>query len=205
MNQDYYYSIFNKNHQLIEQNFLLANSRNSQTHGSSNCIYRNLYNKSKSMDILSSYGVRKRFDRFEVDVPYLLFTNEKIFFVKERFNHIEKFDFTVFLYCHSFNGPINPDEIPKTVKVLIFGNNFNHSIDNLPAQIEIIVFLTESKFNHSVDNLPVGLKGIIFGKNFFKSIELLPSNLEFIDFPLSSCLNSLIFPPYLNTSLDEYR
>lgn len=66
---------------------------------------------------------------------------------------------------------------------LIFGNNFNNSVNYLPDSIEYLYFGTS--FNKSVDNLPNSLIFISFGFNFNCSVNNLPNNLKHIEFGVS--------------------
>ncbi len=80
-----------------------------------------------------------------------------------------------------FNKPENEwiDKI-KNITHIIFGNHYNHSIDNLPETITHIFLGYE--FNQSVDKLPKNLEYIKFGSKFNKSVNLLPINLKYIIF-----------------------
>ena len=65
---------------------------------------------------------------------------------------------------------------------IVFGNNFNQSVNNLPKGLKHVEF--ESEFNQSIDNLPKELTHIYFGyySKFNKSINFLPPSLTHLIF-----------------------
>lgn len=62
------------------------------------------------------------------------------------------------------------------IKYLIFGYNFNQTVDNLPNSITYLKF--GYNFDQRVDNLPKSLKHIVFGNNFCKHVFTLPPVLS---------------------------
>ena len=78
----------------------------------------------------------------------------------------------------------------NTVKKIIFTDDFNDNIDNLPLGLEILIL--GKKFNKSVDNLPNTLKEIHFGNSFNQPLDYLPNSL-----------NKIVFEQNFNQSLDN--
>lgn len=75
--------------------------------------------------------------------------------------------------------PINvkPSKYPSNLKKIIFEQNFNQPIDNLPNTLIEIYFSELSKFNKSLDCLPNSLKILTLGNNYNQPIDNLPTSL----------------------------
>lgn len=107
---------------------------------------------------------------------------------------------TQIYFGRKFNQPLVDENgkniLPPQLKVIVFGEEFNKPIENLPKSIKLIGF--GKYFDQSIDNLPEGLRillfgytvnqiknkiniesisGTFFGKNT-KVIERLPSTVE---------------------------
>ena len=78
-------------------------------------------------------------------------------------------------------GTSNPAP-PTKITHLVFGEEFNQSVNFLPSTITHLFF--GSNFDKSVDRLPNSLIVISFGTNFNKTINNLPPKLEEIEFGL---------------------
>ena len=63
------------------------------------------------------------------------------------------------------------ENLPSTIKNLIFGWNFNQQVDNLPSKIKYLMF--GKNFNQLVDNLPNSVKHLILGNEFNMPIDAL--------------------------------
>ncbi len=90
-------------------------------------------------------------------------------------------EFTI-RFIDIFNSPINTHykkDLSQFNK-LIFGNNFNQQIDNLPNCITHLTF--SGKFNASIDRLPNSIKYLELNKGCNQKINSFPSNLEYIKF-----------------------
>jgi len=97
----------------------------------------------------------------------------------------------------TFNMKVHNLESLPGVTRLKFGQNFNQSVDKLPATIVFIHF--GYYFDQPVDNLPPLLKTIIFGANFDHMIDNLPSLVDRIIFSSQGLFNQSItkLPPSL--------
>lgn len=153
--------------------------------------------KRVSENFLARYGIRKKHDYFDVLVPYLLKNKDLSIRINKKIENLNCKDMQIIMFAQNFNESLDPDDIPPSIRVLIFGNHFNQSLDNLPPTIEVIIFPNYSNFNWPLNNLPVKLKAIIFGKNYNQNLNLLPSSLLFVEFPLYSQYSTVIFPPYI--------
>jgi len=71
-------------------------------------------------------------------------------------------------------------ELSNNITHIIFGENFNDEVDNLPLSVINIKF--GYLFNKRVDNLPSQLTHITFGKRFNKEIGKLPKGLTHLSF-----------------------
>jgi hypothetical protein len=60
---------------------------------------------------------------------------------------------------------------------LLFGNNFNREVNNLPVTLQSLSF--GYCFNQQVDNLPEKLISLAFGNNFNQPVNNLPSGFWF--------------------------
>ena len=82
-----------------------------------------------------------------------------------------------------FNKPV--ENLPSSLKTLIFGFHFNQRVDNLPPNLNKLIF--DHDFNQPIDNLPVGLNSLVFryywlGSKFNQPISHLPPDLTRIAF-----------------------
>lgn len=104
-----------------------------------------------------------------------------------------------FMRSSNFNQSVN--NLPLSIKEIIFGYKFNCEVNKLPALISKIKFGT--CFNQSVNNLPPLLKELNFGDNFNQPVNNLPRLIENLEFGLSfnQSVNKLpIFIKNLNLS-----
>ena len=95
-------------------------------------------------------------------------TIEMVKLMKIPKNYILKFG-------EKFNNKIDGNII-EGIKIIIFKNDFNQSVDNLPNTLEELLF--GNNFNQNVDNLPNKLKILYLGNNFNKSVDKLFGNLS---------------------------
>jgi hypothetical protein len=150
-----------------------------------------------SEKFLRKYGIQKKYDFFEILIPYYYITKDLNIKINKSIDGINLNHAQIVMYSHNYNEPFDANIIPSSVKVLIFGNQFNQCLDDLPTHIEVLIFPNYSDFNCKLDNLPVNLKAVIFGKNYNQPLNLLPSSIIFIEFPLYSQYSTIIFPPYI--------
>ena len=68
------------------------------------------------------------------------------------------------------------DNLPKSVKKIEFGYYFNQTVNKLPNSVKYIKF--GCKFNQKIDKLPKQLKSLKLGDNFNKKIDKLPEQLK---------------------------
>jgi len=85
---------------------------------------------------------------------------------------------THLIFGEEFNQSVN--YLPNTLTHLYFGNKFNKSVDNLPNFLVFVSF--GNNFNKTINNLPIGIIGIKFGYDFTQSINKLPFTIETIKF-----------------------
>ena len=85
------------------------------------------------------------------------------------------------------DGPIDNEivERMKQTNKVIFGNEFNYPVINLPNSITTIRF-SGGSFNHSLDNLPVGIKELTLNSRFNQPLDYLPYGLEVLKFQSGS-------------------
>lgn len=72
----------------------------------------------------------------------------------------------------TFNNRLS---IPKEIRILSFGRDFNQEIDQLPKTLEYVEF--GDRFNMPLPELPSSLKGLLFGNCFNCDLPSLPPNL----------------------------
>jgi len=89
-------------------------------------------------------------------------------------------DYTHLLFGNDFNGTV--DTLPKGLTHLTFGLQFNQPIDNLPPNLKHLTFESLSLFNQRVDHLPPNLTHLTFGYWFEQPVEHLPPNLTHLTF-----------------------
>jgi hypothetical protein len=65
--------------------------------------------------------------------------------------------------------------LPDNIISIIFGEEFNQPVNNLPKYLKILKFC--NNFNHPVDNLPNSITVLYFGNNFNQSIDNLPNSI----------------------------
>lgn len=77
------------------------------------------------------------------------------------------------------------------INTIIFSNNYDQYLDNLPDHICTIKFGFD--FDQLVDKLPISMHSIIFGNNFNKPVDNLPINLGIIEFgkKFNQCVDKL--------------
>ncbi len=77
-------------------------------------------------------------------------------------------------------GPVN--NLPNSIKFLCLGSKFSDSVDFLPDGLESLYLVCSKDFNHSIDNLPNNLDTLILSGEFNQPINHLPSNLKHLMF-----------------------
>ncbi|KAN0031273.1 hypothetical protein ACTA71_010362 [Dictyostelium dimigraforme] len=95
-------------------------------------------------------------------------------------------------YCY----PIQSNEIPKSLKKIQFGYNWNQRINLNKTNIETIIFGNNFNQKLKAGNLPYSLKEITFGYYYSQPLEIgcIPENVEKItfgycfDFPLNGVI-----------------
>jgi hypothetical protein len=72
----------------------------------------------------------------------------------------------------------------KNITHIIFGYEFNNSVDNLPWKIEYLYF--GYKFNQLLENLPGCMRKLIFPQNsqFNNQLDCLPNSIEYLFLPI---------------------
>ncbi|EFA78540.1 hypothetical protein PPL_09192 [Heterostelium album PN500] len=111
------------------------------------------------------------------------------------------------LFGDTFNQIIEPETLPKCLRKLVFGRDYNQPlvIGSLPNSLETLVF--GFKFNQLIQPkiLPPNLKELKFGRNFnqpFES-ETLPPTLRALNF--GGHFNRELLPGFLPQSIKSIR
>ncbi|RYX79725.1 hypothetical protein EON71_00450 [bacterium] len=79
-----------------------------------------------------------------------------------------------------FTDEIEKDYLPKMLKYLQLGDNFNSCLDNLPLTLTHLRF--GMRFNNCIKNIPNSITHLEFGRRYNYKITQLPSNLELLKF-----------------------
>lgn len=120
-------------------------------------------------DILLNFDLNKNI--FDVDdKEYVYHFNEPIDLVNLNKTNIR--------FVTVFNHPVN-NKLPKVLKILTFGDNFNQNIDYLPSTLNKLT--CGYKFNQPINNLPHALTFLHLCGNFNQQLDLLPESLEILD------------------------
>lgn len=100
--------------------------------------------------------------------------------------------------------PINikPNKYPSKLKKIIFGENFDQPIDNLPKILNEIIFTQYSKFNQPINFLPNSLEILILGNSFNNSLDNLPNSLKYLTIG-NTCSKYFNASCIFNQSLDN--
>lgn len=125
---------------------------------------------------LLRYGVRKRFDFYEINVPYIMCIEGQLI----RYRDVAGVEIHVVLLSSGFNSEIPVEAFPSTVRVLMLGRKFNQPLDNLPDGIELIVFPDDGDFDQELNNLPVSVRGVILNKRYSRPLGLVPAGTKFL-------------------------
>jgi hypothetical protein len=70
-----------------------------------------------------------------------------------------------------FNQPLNKFNLPRTLKHLYIGRNFNHKFEpgDLPEGLETLLFIDNSKYSHNLEGvLPKSIKNLKVGNKYKK-------------------------------------
>ena len=112
-----------------------------------------------------------------------------------------KFDLYSILFGQNFNQSI--ESLPQNLRELIFGDRFNQPI-TLPPNLEMLFFGID--FNQPIEVFPQSLKTLVFDWNFNQPIGPLPPNLQTLVF--DACFDQPlgVLPPSLQalTISSEY-
>lgn len=117
---------------------------------------------------------------------------------------------THIIFGTEFNHSV--DNLPWTTEYLQFGCEFNHLLDNLPGCMKKIIFNPESKFNHHLDCLPNSIEYLFLPLNYSKQLDNLPNSTTHLElhcqYPhtlnnLPKSLNKFMF--YYTKYPKEYR
>ena len=100
----------------------------------------------------------------------------------EELNEVMKYNVNIIeiVFHGKFNTFVDKNNLPKALKSIVFGADFNQNVDNLPKNLQHIDF--GFSFNQTVDNLPQTLKFISFAYRFNQPVDNLPKNLQYIKF-----------------------
>lgn len=124
--------------------------------------------------LLRRYGVKKRYDIYEINVCHFVLTEDDSWVWPRNCQSLPQ----VVLFSECYNRDVSHGVIPPTTRVLILGKKFNRSLDNLFDGIEVIIFPSDGEFNQSLDNLPVSVVGLVLNRGFDLPLDLLPSHCK---------------------------
>jgi hypothetical protein len=96
----------------------------------------------------------------------------------QSINLIQCLELKSIYFGHSFNQPVSKDNLPM-IEILVLGNDFNYSIDNIPKTIKILEL--GNNFNQPINCLPFNLEKLKFGDNFNQKLNCLPDGLKYIE------------------------
>ena len=126
---------------------------------------------------LLAYGIRKRYDYYEINVPYLMYVEGKsVIQHREGGRGVQ-----VALLSNGHNSILEAGDIPSTIKVIMFGKKFNQTLDNLPGGIEFLIFPEDGDFNRPLENLPVSLRGLLLNRSYKLQLGLVPAGVKYIN------------------------
>ena len=118
------------------------------------------------------------FDKSIINLP------KKLEYLQLGFNYKQSFNNVILPNTlHTlklFNYDDYPENLPSSLKKIIFGRHFNKPIKYLSPLLEHLEF--DTKFNQPINNLPETLKYLKFGDNFNQSIHYLPKTLTYLKF-----------------------
>ena len=98
----------------------------------------------------------------------------------QNISYLEKFNnLTTLIFGDNFNK--NVDNLPQNLQYLKFGKKFNQKIDNLPKNLQYLIFTKNSMFNQFIDKLPNNIITIIMGWYFNRNINKLPQKLKYFE------------------------
>jgi len=115
-------------------------------------------------------------------------------------------------FSHNYDDPLSKNLLEiirlNNINQLVFGMNFNQSLENLPSCVKTIIFksfhydcpldnlsngvetLKLSKFyDRNIDNLPLSVQTIYFGEFFNQKLDELPFTIKNLYFPITGKFN----------------
>lgn len=96
----------------------------------------------------------------------------------KNFNNLEEITTGEIIYKHLV--------LPENLKKIIFCNDFNYELNNLPSGLKILDLEFCNKFDCDLNNLPMGLKELYLNANYSKPLDYLPESLKLLKF---ECVN----------------
>jgi hypothetical protein len=93
------------------------------------------------------------------------------------------------IFKDDFNQSV--DNLPPNITHITFGHDFNQSVDNLPPNVTHLTFGDD--FNQSVDNLPPNVTHLTFGYRFNQPVDKLPITVTI------SLLESVLIKVHVNS------
>ncbi|KAM9980127.1 hypothetical protein ACTFIZ_006393 [Dictyostelium cf. discoideum] len=110
----------------------------------------------------------------------------------DNFSIISLLDIECLTLSNNFSHLIESYDLPKSLKKIKFGNNWNHEINLKNTNIETIILGNNYNRKIKAGNLPDSLKEIVFGYYYSQPLQIgsIPSKVEkitfgyFYDFPL---------------------
>jgi hypothetical protein len=126
---------------------------------------------------------------FPPNLIFLKFNLEFNINLDNMLNHLTQLSRLIF--NRIYNQPIDIAILPLSIVYLNFGDNYNHSVNNLPHDLQYLIF--GISFNNFVDNLPYNLKYLEFCGYFNKPLENLPNSLLYLKLlTINECFGEFI-------------
>ncbi|KAM9959697.1 hypothetical protein ACTFIR_000788 [Dictyostelium discoideum] len=102
----------------------------------------------------------------------------------DNFSILSLLDIECLTLNNNYSHPIESYDLPKSLKKIKFGNNWNHGINLKNSNIETIIFANNYNKKLKAGDLPDSLKEIVFGYYYSQCLEIgsIPSQVEKITF-----------------------
>lgn len=137
--------------------------------------------------------------RYIKDIKLLQFYDEFNELIEKYISHPIFDELEQLHFGKKYNQSVYPLNKCKTLKHLVFGDDFNQVTDYLPPNLQSIIY--GFSFNQEINNLPQ-IKALKLGFNFVKNLDFLPASLIHLEllfhypYPLGHMAASQYFSPY---------
>ncbi len=120
-------------------------------------------------------------------IRYIKFNNKFNYYI----NTLAETNISHIIFGNNFNNPV--DNLPWVIEYLYFGDEFNQGLENLPGCLKKLLFSIASKFNQKLDCLPNCLEYLFLPADYSFQLNNLPNFLLHLElcFDYSHTLNNL--------------